>query len=124
MAGASFRAPELSRRTLFRLAASGLSARLPRLAAAPREKLRRKIVVVTLAGIRRQESFSRDGLRNIPNLSLELMPRSLFYPYTLNEGVTSHFNTISSVLTGSWQHVDDWGREAPSRPTLFDYVQK
>ena len=124
MAAASFRTPGLSRRTLFRLAASGLSVRLPRLTAAPREKLRRKIVVVTLAGIRRQESFSTDGLRNIPKLALELMPRSLFYPYTLNEGVTSHFNTISSVLTGSWQHVDDWGREAPSRPTLFDYVQK
>ncbi len=113
----------MSRRTLLSLASLGLSNRLPRLTAAAQEKPRRKIIIVTLAGIRRQESFSKDGLRNIPKLALELMPQSLFYPFTLNEGVTSHFNTISSVLTGSWQHLDDWGRQAPSRPTLFEYVR-
>ena len=47
----------------------------------------------------------------------------MFYPYTINEGVTSHFNTISSILTGVWQHVDDWGSEKPSNPTLFHYLR-
>ena len=53
----------------------------------------------------------------------DLLPQSVFYPYTANEGVTSHFNTISSVLTGSWEHVDDWGSQKPTRPTLFHYLQ-
>jgi len=41
----------------------------------------------------------------------------------VNEGVTSHFNTISSILTGVWQHVDDWGRDLPRNPTLINYLR-
>jgi hypothetical protein len=78
---------------------------------------------VTLGGIRRQESFSPDGVVNIPHLYGDLLPQSLFYAQTWNEGVTSHFNTISSILTGVWQHVDDWGSQSPAHPTLFRYVQ-
>jgi len=82
-----------------------------------------RVLLVTLGGIRRQESFSPEGLTYIPHLAGDLLPQSLFYPYTWNEGVTSHFNTISSILTGVWQHVDDWGRQPPAHPTLFHYVQ-
>jgi hypothetical protein len=82
-----------------------------------------KIVLVTLGGIRRQESFSPEGVVNIPHLYGDLLPQSLFYTQTWNDGVTSHFNTISSILTGVWQHVDDWGRQPPAHPTLFHYVQ-
>ncbi len=84
----------------------------------------RRVVLVTIGGIRRQESFSQQGLVHIPHLANDLLPRSLFYPFTANEGVTSHFNTISSILTGVWQHVDDWGSEKPSNPTLFHYLQR
>jgi hypothetical protein len=41
-----------------------------------------------------------------------------------NEGVTAHFNAISSILTGNWQHVDDWGKLAPTTPTLFEQYRK
>ena len=81
------------------------------------------MVLITLGGIRRQESWSPPGLRYIPHLYNDLLPQSLFYPYAHNEGVTSHFNTISSILTGVWQHVDDWGGEKPANPTLFQYLQ-
>jgi hypothetical protein len=53
----------------------------------------------------------------------ELMPQALFYENCVNEGVTSHFNTISSILTGVWQHVDDWGRDLPRNPTLINYLR-
>ena len=79
------------------------------------------MVLITLGGIRRQESWSEPGLRYIPHLYNHLLPQSLFYPYTVNEGVTSHFNTIASVLTGVWQHVDDWGGDKPGSPTLFHH---
>ena len=79
---------------------------------------------MTIGGVRRQESFSKTGLVHIPRLYNDLLPQSLFYPYTANEGVTSHFNTISSILTGVWQHVDDWGSEKPANPTLFHLLRQ
>src|ERR1019366_2511637 len=83
-----------------------------------------KVILVIVGGIRRAETFSRDGLENIPHLSADLLPRSLFYPHARNEGVTAQFNAISSILTGNWQRVDDWGKLAPTTPTLFEQFRK
>lgn len=83
-----------------------------------------KILVVIVGGVRRAETFSRDGLENIPHLAGDLFQESLFYPHVRNEGVTAHFNAISSILTGNWQRVDDWGKLAPTTPTLFEQVRK
>lgn len=113
----------MQRRRLLRLASLALGERLAAVAAAGRRPVH-KVVLVTLGGIRRRESFSPEGLPNIPHLFEDLLPQSLFYNRVHNEGVTAHFNTIASILTGTWQHLDDWGREAPRQPTLFQYVQK
>lgn len=83
-----------------------------------------KVVVVIVGGVRRAETFSREGLENIPHILSDLFPRSVFYPHTRNEGVTAHFNAISSILTGNWQRVDDWGKLAPTSPTLFEQFRK
>ena len=83
-----------------------------------------KIVVVIVGGVRRAETFSIGGLENIPHISTDLAPNSLFYPHARNEGVTAHFNAISSILTGNWQRVDDWGNLAPTTPTLFEQFRK
>ena len=112
----------MTRRTLLSVLAAAVSQRLgPPGWAAPKPS--RRLVLITIGGIRRQESWSKQGLRYIPRLSGDLLPQSLFFPYTVNQGVTSHFNTISSILTGVWQHVDDWGGEKPSNPTLFQQFQ-
>jgi hypothetical protein len=87
-------------------------------------KNERKIIIVSCGGIRRSDSFLDTGLQNIPHLSRELMPRSVFFPYIRNAGATSHYNTISSILTGTWQRLDDWGKTAPTSPTLFEYLRK
>ena len=112
----------MTRRTLLGVLAAAVSQRLGPAGWAA-QKHSRRVVLITIGGIRRQESWSQRGLRHIPRLSTDLLPQSLFYPYTVNEGVTSHFNTISSILTGVWQHVDDWGGERPSHPTLFQLLQ-
>jgi hypothetical protein len=83
-----------------------------------------KVVVVVVGGVRRDETFSPEGMVNIPHLSTDLLPRSLFYRHARNEGVTAHFNAISSILTGNWQRVDDWGKVAPTSPTLFEQFRK
>src|ERR1039457_825178 len=112
----------MTRRTVLSVLAAAVSQRLgPPGWAAPKPS--RRLVLITIGGIRRQESWSKPGLRYIPRLFNDLLPQSLFYPYTINEGVTSHFNTISSILTGVWQHVDDWGSQKPANPTVFHYLQ-
>jgi len=84
----------------------------------------RRLIVVITGGMRRQETFSARGGVNIPHLSGDLLPNSLFYSRVRNDGVTSHFNAISSILTGNWQRVDDWGNNPPKSPTLFEYVRR
>jgi hypothetical protein len=84
----------------------------------------RKVVLVTCGGMRREDTFASTGYGNIPHLYGDLLPQSLFYTNLHNDGVTSHYNTISSVLTGNWQRVDDWGKTAPASPTLFEYLRK
>jgi len=83
-----------------------------------------RVVIVVFGGVRRAETFSPQGLVNIPHLSGDLLPQSLFYRDARNEGVTAHFNAISSMLTGNWQRVDDWGKLAPTTPTLFEQFRK
>ncbi len=85
---------------------------------------RRKVVVAIIGGIRRAESFSPEGLQYIPHLVSDLGPDSLLYLHARNEGVTDHFNAISSILTGNWQRLDDWGNQAPATPTLFEQYRK
>ena len=104
-----------SRRTFLR--AAGLLAAgflLPEARAAESQRATEgsghKVVVAIIGGVRRAETFSREGLENIPHLAADLAPKSLFYPHARNEGVTAHFNAISSILTGNWQRVDDWGK--------------
>lgn len=83
-----------------------------------------KIILVVIGGVRRAETFSHEGLENVPHLAYDLLPQSLFYNHARNEGVTAHFNAISSILTGNWQRVDDWGKLAPTTPTLFEQFRK
>src|ERR1035437_590460 len=90
----------------------------------PLENARRKVIVVTCGGIRRADIFSESGIQNIPHIYQEMLPQSIFYPFVQNAGVTSHYNTISSILTGNWQRLDDWGKTPPASPTLFEFVRK
>ncbi len=83
-----------------------------------------KIILVVIGGVRRAETFSHEGLEHVPHLAYDLLPQSLFYNHARNEGVTAHFNAISSILTGNWQRVDDWGKLAPTTPTLFEQFRK
>lgn len=85
---------------------------------------RPKVILVIPGGMRHAETFSPGGIENIPHLSGELLHQAVFYPQISNLGVTAHFNAISSILTGQWQHVDDWGKLAPTTPTIFEYFRK
>jgi hypothetical protein len=120
---------DASRRKVLKAAAvllldQWVSTRSPAFASGSSENAGRKIIVVACGGVRRIDTFSESGLQNIPHLYRELLPQSVFYPSMRNAGVTSHYNTISSVLTGNWQRLDDWGKTPPESPTVFEYVRK
>jgi hypothetical protein len=83
-----------------------------------------KVILIVIGGVRRDETFSPEGQANIPHLTRDLLPKSLFYAHARNDGVTAHFNAISSILTGNWQRVDDWGKLAPTTPTIFEQFRK
>lgn len=83
-----------------------------------------KVIILLCGGIRQAETFHDASFTHIPRLGHDLLAKSLFAPDIFNAGVTSHFNTISSVLTGNWQRLDDWGKDAPASPTLFEYLRK
>jgi len=89
-----------------------------------RLNIRRKVVLITCGGMRREDTFAADGLANIPHLHTDLLSRAAFYPVVRNSGVTSHYNTISSIFTGTWQRLDDWGKSRPASPTLFEFLRK
>jgi hypothetical protein len=120
---------DVTRRSLLKAAAvlmvdQWAGAHLGALASEPSAGAGRKVVLVACGGMRREDTFADSGFRNIPHLYRDLLPQSAFYPFVRNAGVTSHYNTTSSILSGNWQRVDDWGKTAPTSPTLFEYLRK
>jgi len=84
----------------------------------------RKLIIVTFGGgVRYSETFAPDGLRNIPRLR-DLQTDGMFFKTCINAGVLSHYNSTSSILTGNWQRVDDFGFSRAQSPTLFEYYRK
>jgi len=122
-------AVDLSKRSFLQTIASSIVAGLaPRAlhgsSANARYRPKRRLIVIVPGGVRRQETFSEAGKKNIPHLYQDLLPSAVFYSSVRNDGVTSHFNSISSIVTGNWQRVDDWGMQPPATPTLFEYARK
>jgi hypothetical protein len=84
----------------------------------------RRVILVTFGGgVRYSETFTKEGLRNIPRLA-SLRHEGFFFQSCLNQGVLSHYNSTASICTGQWQRVDDFGFESPSSPTLFEFYRK
>lgn len=120
---------DLSKRSFLQAIASSIVASLAPVIPQTSSGARRyrpnwRLIVVVPGGVRRQETFSETGKKNIPHLYQDLLPSAVFYSSVRNEGVTSHFNSISSIVTGNWQRVDDWGLQPPATPTLFEYARK
>jgi hypothetical protein len=84
----------------------------------------RKVILVVVGGMRRDESFSPDGQCEHSSPLGRPAAAVAIFSSCAQRGVTAHFNAISSMLTGNWQHVDDWGKQAPTTPTLFEQFRK
>ena len=118
----------LRKRDFLKLAGLAIAGKLvppwlhARPAAAPKSD--RKIVIVTFGGgCRYQETFAPEGVGNIPRLAA-LRSEGRFFSNCVNSGVLSHYNSTSSIVTGNWQRVDDFGFDRPASPTVFEYYRK
>ena len=103
----------LAKRDFLKLAGLAIAEKLvpPRIWAQPAEPAAsdRKVIIVTFGGgCRYQETFAPEGLRNVPRL-VGLKENGRFFQNCVNDGVLSHYNSTSSIVTGNWQRVDDFG---------------
>ncbi len=120
--------PGLGKRDFLKLAGLAIAERLlpPWMLARAAEPIPsdRKLIIVTFGGgCRYQETFSEQGLRNIPRLA-SLRDEGRFFADCVNDGVLSHYNSTSSIVTGNWQRVDDFGFDRAKSPTVFEYYRK
>ncbi|MDA0205877.1 MAG: hypothetical protein O3A53_03700 [Acidobacteria bacterium] len=105
------------------LIADGIIPRHLAAQAEPTESDRKLVIVTFGGGVRYSETFAPDGLHNIPRLR-EMQPEGMFFKNCVNSGVLSHYNSTSSIVTGNWQRVDDFGFARAQSPTLFEYYRK
>ena len=116
----------LSKREFLKLAGLAIADRIApkRAHAAERAAGDRKVIIVTFGGgCRYQETFAKQGLRNIPRL-VSLKNDGMFFRNCVNAGVLSHYNSTSSIVTGNWQRVDDFGFGWAASPTIFEQYRK
>jgi len=117
---------QVSKRQFLKLAGLAIADRIaPRrlLGAEPVESDRKLIIVTFGGGVRYSETFAPEGLHNIPRLRA-MQPEGMFFKNCMNSGVLSHYNSTSSIVTGNWQRVDDFGFSRAKSPTLFEYYRK
>jgi hypothetical protein len=113
----------LSKRQFLQAAGLTLASRVVPHAAEPAERDRKVIIVTFGGGVRYAETFSPEGVRNIPALA-RLRPQGRFFRDCRNSGVLSHFNSTASIMTGNWQRVDDFGFEPPASETIFEAFRR
>lgn len=117
---------EVTKRRFLQLAGLAIADRIAprRLLGAEPAPADRKLIIVTFGGgVRYSETFAPEGLHNIPRLR-DLQPEGMFFKTCINAGVLSHYNSTSSIVTGNWQRVDDFGFSRAQSPTLFEYYRK
>ncbi|MBM3759670.1 MAG: hypothetical protein FJW36_05430 [Acidobacteria bacterium] len=113
----------LSKRQFLQAAGVTIANQLKVSGADPAESARKVIIVTFGGGVRYAETFTREGLRNIPRLAA-LQGQGYFYRDCRNLGVLSHFNSTASIVTGQWQRVDDFGFQPPASTTIFEAYRK
>ena len=83
------------------------------------------MIIVVVDGGRYSETFGA-GPRNIPHMFNELGPKgTIFTNFRIaDEGLTSTNPGQASILTGTWQVIENDGTERPNKPTIFEYFRK
>ncbi|MDH3267719.1 MAG: sulfatase-like hydrolase/transferase [Ignavibacteria bacterium] len=83
------------------------------------------VIIVVIDGARYSETFGSDG-KYIPHMYNDLAPLgTVFTNFRISdEGITSTNPGQASILTGTWQVIENDGSEHPNKPTIFEYFRK
>ena len=84
------------------------------------------VIIVEVDGARYSETFGADSTY-IPNLYNDLKPIGTLYTnfrVDYPSGNTETCSGHSTIVTGTWQNIDEEGNERPTKPTIFEYLRK
>ena len=112
----------LSKREFLQAAGLTLASRVMTHGAEPKVSDRKVIIVTFGGGVRYAETFSPEGVRNIPTLA-RLRPDGRFF-VTVETRELVALQSTASILSGNWQRVDDFGFESPASETVFEAFRR
>jgi arylsulfatase A-like enzyme len=81
-------------------------------------------VLVVIDGARYSETFGDTTHTNIPYMGDLLKPVGAVFDSFWNNGETKTNPGMTSLATGTWQHVANDGSERPTMPTFFEYFRE
>lgn len=82
------------------------------------------VFIAVIDGARYTETFGDSAHQYIPKIWNELRPLGTIYTSFYIDGQTKTNPGHASVLTGTWQNIDNIGLQRPNKPTLFEYFRK
>jgi hypothetical protein len=80
-------------------------------------------MIIVVDGARYSETFGAGG-KYIPRIWNDLRPCGTIWTNFYNDGATVTRQGHSSIVTGTWQKMDNEGPERPTKPTIFEYFRK
>ncbi|MDH3197665.1 MAG: alkaline phosphatase family protein [Candidatus Krumholzibacteria bacterium] len=82
-----------------------------------------KLVVFVIDGPRATELWDDTTHAQMPHMWNDLRPQGTLFTNFRNDGLTLTNPGHASIMTGTWQTVDNQGNTRPDRPTLFEYYR-
>jgi len=84
----------------------------------------KNVIIVVLDGARYTETFGDSTHRYIPFMWNKLRPLGTIFTQFYNNGVTVTNPGHSTILSGTWQDLENDGSQRPTQPTIFEYFRK
>ncbi|MBI3195165.1 MAG: T9SS type A sorting domain-containing protein [Ignavibacteriae bacterium] len=82
-----------------------------------------RVIVLVIDGARYSESFGAESTY-MPKIWKNMKPLGTLWSNFRNEGTTSTNPGHASMITGTWQTIDNNGNTRPTMPTVFEYFRK
>jgi hypothetical protein len=81
-------------------------------------------IIVVMDGVRCSEFLCDARHEQVPRIARELMPIGTAYTSFWNDGWTETNPGHASLVTGFHERIDNFGRELPAHPTIFQLFRK
>jgi hypothetical protein len=82
----------------------------------------KNLIIVVIDGARYSETWGEPNRKYIPLMAGQMAKFGVVYTHFYNNGVTSTIPGHTSITTGIYQIIDDFGTEWPKFPSIFQYL--